>query len=73
MPEPEPVRPDMRRRLRYSVRTRMEIIVALARSLVVLSPLYPFGRPTCLTPIRTVAWLVAKPVTASWMDYRSRR
>jgi urea transporter len=73
MPEPEPARPVMRRRLRYSVRTLMGIVVVLALILAVLSPLSPFGLPPCLTPVETVTWLVAKPATASCMDCHSRR
>jgi hypothetical protein len=72
MPEPEPARPHRGRRLRYSVRTLMGSIVALALVLAVLSPLYRSGLPPCMTPVETVTWLAAKPATASCMDCHSR-
>ncbi len=73
MPEPEAERPVTSRRLRYSVRRLMGIIVALALILAVLSPLNRFGNPPCLTPVKTVTWLVAKPTMASCVDCHSRR
>jgi hypothetical protein len=51
------------------VRTVMWIIAALALIIAVLSPLYNFGPPPCLTPPKTVT---AKPVTASCMDCHGR-
>jgi hypothetical protein len=68
-----PSRPVSRRRPRYSVRTMMSIIVAFAIIVAVLSPLYHFGRPPCLTPVKTAVWLVAKPATASCIDCHGRR
>jgi hypothetical protein len=55
------------------VRTLMGIIAVLALIIAVLSPLYPFGPPPCLTPPKTVTWLIAKPVTASCTDCHGRR
>ena len=57
----------------YSVRAMMSIIIALAPIFAVLSPLYHFGRPPCLTPVKTGVWLVAKPATASCTDCHGRR
>ena len=74
MSEPEtPPRPVTRRRFRYSVRAMMWIIVALALIFAVLAPLYHWGRPPCLTPVKTAVWLVAKPATASCIDCHSLR
>jgi hypothetical protein len=68
-----PSLPVSRRRPRYSVRTMMSIIIAVAIIVAVLSPLYHFGRPPCLTPVKTAVWLVATPATASCIDCHGRR
>jgi hypothetical protein len=74
MSEPETIpRPVTRRRPRYSVGAMMSIIVALALIFAVLAPLYHFGRPPCLTPVKTAVWLVAKPAVASCTDCHRRR
>ncbi len=41
-----------KRRLRCSFREPMGIIVALALTLIALSPLYHLSLPPCLTPLR---------------------
>jgi hypothetical protein len=51
----------------------MSIMIALALVFAVLSPLYHFGRPPCLTPVKTAVWLVAKPAAASCIDCHGRR
>jgi hypothetical protein len=51
----------------------MLVIIALALNFAVLTPLYRPGPPPCLTPVRTAAWLVAKPATASCTDCHDRR
>jgi hypothetical protein len=67
-------KPSARRlRLRYSLRALMGFIVALAMILAVLSPLYPFGPPPCLTPVKTATWLITKPAAASCTDCHGRR
>jgi hypothetical protein len=73
MQQPEPIRRARRLRLRYSLRALMGIIVALAMIVAVLSPLYPFGPPPCLTPVKTATWLIAKPAAASCVDCHGRR
>jgi hypothetical protein len=51
----------------------MLVIAALALNFAVLTPLFRLGPPPCLTPVRTAAWLVARPVTASCTDCHDRR
>jgi hypothetical protein len=67
-------KPSARRlHLRYSLRSLMGFIFALAMILAVLSPLFPFGPPPCLTPVKTATWLITKPVAAACTDCHGRR
>ena len=72
MQQPENIRRARNRRIRCTLRALMGIIFALAMFLAVLSPLYRFGPPPCLTPVKTATWLIAKPAAASCVDCHGR-
>ena len=61
-----------KRWLRFSVAWLMVLVAVLGLATMLVTPLYRWGRPPCLSAARTARWLASRPGSASCVDCHPR-